>query len=122
MGRFLRILPIGVLLAAGAAKADDVGDQLDQARKLYESRDVAGAVSELEFAIEALKGQLSGQFLATFPQPPAGWAAEDKSPDEQAAMPFLGGGTVLGKIYRQQGGEAQIEATMMTGGSMLQGI
>jgi hypothetical protein len=110
-------------LSAAPAVADEIGDQLSTARDLYQQGDIAGAVSELEFAIEALKSRLGAQYLESFPAPAGGWSVVDKPAEEQAsAMPFLGGGTVLSKSYRQDGGSAQVDATLMTGGSFLQGI
>jgi hypothetical protein len=39
-----------------------------------------------------------------------------------AAVPFLGGGSVLQRGYRATSGDASISAQLMTGGSFLQGL
>jgi hypothetical protein len=110
-------------LATMSAQADEITDQLDQARQLYEAGDVAGAIGELEFAMQALKGRIAEDYRATFPPPAAGWTAQDAAPGEQAAaLPFLGGGAMLQRTYQQTNGAGRIEAQLMTGGSFLQGL
>jgi hypothetical protein len=119
----LPVVAIALALSAAAVSADEISDQLSTARDLYQSGDVAGAVSELEFTIEALKSRLGVQYLESFPEPAAGWSVAEKPAEEStAAMPFLGGGTVLARTYHQEAGSGQIDATLMTGGSFLQGI
>jgi hypothetical protein len=123
MRRTAPLTALALLLATGTAGADEITDQLSTARDLYNSGDIASAVSELEFALEALKGRLGAQYLESFPSPAEGWSVLEKPSDDQAAsIPFLGGGTVLARTYQQDGGSGQIDATLMTGGSFLQGI
>ena len=66
---------LAILVAAPiAARGDEIGDQLDQARRYYEAGDLAGAVSELEFVLQALRGRVSEALAATFPGAPEGAA------------------------------------------------
>ena len=58
------------------AWADEITDQLDQARGYYQEGDLTGAISELEFVLQALRGRIGQELLATFPPPPAGWTVE----------------------------------------------
>jgi hypothetical protein len=114
-------LAAALVLVPLAARADSLTDQLDQARKDYEQGDLSTAVSDLEFAIQELRGKLSTSYLATFPPAPAGWTVQDEKPDESAAV-MPGGGTMLKRTYRAATGEATIEAQLMTGGGFLQGL
>lgn len=107
-------------LAAASLRADEIADQIDAAKKLYEEGDLAGAVSELEFVMQALKAKFGEAFLATFPTPPEGWEVEADS-GKAGAVPFLGG-TNVSKTYRQVNGPGKIEAQLSTGGGMLQGL
>ncbi|MDW8342480.1 MAG: hypothetical protein RMK73_13440, partial [Geminicoccaceae bacterium] len=95
-------------------------EQLETAKQLYEEGDLAGAVRELEFAIEALRGKFGQAFLATFPEPPAGWQIAERS-GTASAIPLLGG-TNVSRTYRQVDGPGKIEAQLSTGGGMLQGL
>ena len=113
-------VPLVGLLVAGPAGADSVTDQIDQGKRLYEQGDVGGAVAELEFAVQELKGKQSAAYLATFPTPAAGWTLEEASGDDAANVPFLG--NTAKRTYRAQSGAGVIEAQLMTGGSFMQGI
>ncbi|MCL6606802.1 MAG: hypothetical protein K6T74_01805 [Geminicoccaceae bacterium] len=109
-----------LLLAVPAApRADEITDQLEAAKKLYEEGDLAGAVGELEFVLQALRGRVAEAFRATFPAPAEGWTVEEG--EKSGAIPFLGGSTVS-RTYRQVNGPGKIEAQLSTGGGMLQGL
>ena len=71
--RLLLALALG---ASAAARADEVTDQLDQASRYYQDGDITGAIGELEFVLQALRGRIGQELLATFPAPPDGWTAE----------------------------------------------
>src|SRR3954454_2915000 len=116
-----------LLFAAGlavpaAAHADEVSDQLDQARQYYQDGDVTGAISELEFVVQALRGKIGQQLLETFPAPPEGWTVEKGDDQGAAGMPFAAAGTMLSRTYRAPDGASSIEAQLMSGGGFLQGI
>jgi hypothetical protein len=120
--RRLEIVPALALagLAIAPAGADEITDQLDQARAFYEEGDIGGAIAELEFTIEALRGQIAAQLRETFPEPPPGWSVE-AGDGSGGANPFLGG-NVVSRTYRQDGGSGRIEAQLMTGGGFMQGL
>lgn len=115
-------LAVGLALAA-PARADSVTDQLDQARAYYGQGDIAGAIAELEFALQEMRGRLGSAYLATFPEPAPGWTLlPGESQEQGAAVPFPVGGSVLKRAYRNAAGDASIEARLMTGGGLLQGL
>jgi hypothetical protein len=115
------LLAGSLVLPTAATRADEITDQLDQARAYYDQGDVTGAIGELEFVLQALKGRIGEQLLATFPEPPAGWTVE-AGEQPQAAMPFAAAGTMLSRTYRSAAGDGSIEAQLMSGGGFLQGL
>ena len=113
----LLVLALG---ASAAARADEVTDQLDQASRYYQDGDITGAIGELEFVLQALRGRIGQELLATFPAPPDGWTAE--TADEAGAIPFVAAGTMLSRTYKSADGASSIEAQLMSGGGFLQGL
>jgi hypothetical protein len=114
-------LLLALLLAAPAAgRADEIGGQLDLARQYYQEGDLTGAIGELEFVLQALRGKIGQELLTTFPEPPDGWTVETAD-DSAGAIPFVAAGTMLSRTYRSPDG-ATIEAQLMSGGGFLQGL
>lgn len=107
------------LLAAAGARADNITDQLDQAKKYYQDGDIAGAIGELEFVLQEIKGKVGQAYIATFPDAPSGWTAGEVT--QEAGMPGLTG-TMLTRTYSQANGSGKIEAKLMTGGGFMQGL
>ena len=119
--RAVRCLLLVLALGASAsARADEVTDQLDQASRYYQDGDITGAIGELEFVLQALRGRIGQELLATFPAPPDGWTAE--TADEAGAIPFVAAGTMLSRTYKSADGASSIEAQLMSGGGFLQGL
>lgn len=104
-----------------ASRGDEIVDQLDQARRYYEAGDLTGAVGELEFVLQALRGRVSEALAATFPTAPEGWTAEAAGDPSSGAIPFVGG-NMVGRTYRSPDGAGSIEAQLLTGGGFLQGL
>ena len=98
------LLAGSLVLHTATTRADEITDQLDQARAYYGQGDVTGAIGELEFVLQALKSKIGEQLLATFPEPPAGWTVE-AGEQPQAAMPFAAAGTMLSRTYRSAAGD-----------------
>ena len=121
----MRLASLLVLAAALAlvapARADEVTDQLDQAKKYYDGGDLPGAIAELEFALQAMRGRIGQALLATFPPPPDGWTVREAEGQPQGQVPMMGSGTMLSRTY-SDGKEASIEAQLMSGGGFLQGL
>ncbi len=117
-----RVLLTVVLLPllAQPVLADEVTDQLDQARKLYEEGDIAGALAELEFATQAMRGKVGEAMLGAFPAAPKGWRIAEGG-GKAASVPFLGGSTVE-RSYEQEGGQGRMSAQIVSGGGFLQGL
>lgn len=112
-------------LAAANARADDISEGLQRARELYEQGDVAGALTETNFALNALQQKRSAAYLALFPAAPSGWTLEDAGDDDGGsalAARMMGGGVMVQREYTQDGGEGAIKATIMVENPMIQAL
>ena len=109
-----------LLASASAASADDIREQLDLAVGLYEEGDLAGAITELQFAIGEIQARLGRVYAETFPPAPAGWTAE--APSQEASPAFLGGGTIISRAYRENEGGGTMDAQLMIDNPMVQGL
>lgn len=117
----LLLSPILALpLAVGLVAADEVTDQLGEARRLYEAGDIPGALSELEFATQAIRAKVAEAMLQAFPPAPAGWRVEPAAGKAGSPVPFLGGSTVE-RTYLEEGG-GRMSAQILSGGGFLQGL
>ena len=106
---------------APARAADGVTEQIDQGRAYYEEGDYADAITELEFAINEIRGKLAGLYADTLPEAPEGWSAGE--PELQAGAAMFGGGTVIGREYREEGGgRGRVQAQLMVDNPMVQGM
>lgn len=116
---------LGMLLLPGGALAqDEVTEQIELGLELYQQEDYGSAITELEFAIEDIRQRVASRIAATFPEPPAGWSADEVQGGGSgaAAAMFGGGGTALKRRYDQDDGAAQLDATMMVDNPMVQAM
>jgi hypothetical protein len=115
------ILP--ALLIAGAhpspVHADDVTDQIDQARKAYQQHDLPTAVAALEAAANLLRQAQADALKSVLPPAPPGWNA-DAIDTSAASAAVLGVGTTVSRTYHN--GNQQVEAQIITDSPMLQGM
>lgn len=108
------LLPIIV----GPALSDEVIDQIEIGKKNYVEGDYAAAVTEFEFALGALRSKLSALFMATMPEPPAFWAAEQAALNGGTAL--FGGGMMITREYREQKGDGKVKAELVVDSPMVQ--
>ncbi|MBD3894795.1 hypothetical protein IEI94_02875 [Halomonas sp. ML-15] len=125
--RTLGIALLGSVLTlpvTASALADDVVEQIELGLELYQEEDYGGAIAELEFAINDIRSLVSGRIAETFPEPPAGWSAEEahSAGNGGAAALLGGGGAMLERQYREDDGNGQMEATLMVDNPMVQGM
>jgi len=124
---YMALLGSGLLLSAsGAVLSDEVKEQIELGLQLYEEQDYGAAITELEFAITEMRKLISDRISETFPDAPPGWtAAEAESQAGGAGLAGLfggGGGTMLERKYRQEGGNGQMDASLMIDSPMIQGL
>ena len=104
-------------LAAQSGKADPFEEALRESVKQYR----AGKMPEASQALEQAKGILeklkSEQMGSALPDPPAGWEAEDMKTEDVG--PFLGGGKVVKKLYKNKSGQQQVQLEVFYGSSLI---
>jgi hypothetical protein len=108
-----------VIASAGAARADEVEDSIQEATKAYQAGDYQGATSSLEYAAQLVRQKRGGALQTALPQPLGGWTAEDAKAEAVSAMMF-GGMTSAERVYRK--GDASITVRILTDSPMLQGM
>lgn len=84
--------------ALAPARADDIRDAIEEARRAYQANDLAAAKAALDVASQLI-AQRSASGLARFlPAPPTGWTADEAETDASAAAMF-GGGLIAKRRY-----------------------
>ncbi|HVI51583.1 MAG TPA: hypothetical protein VM661_10265 [Candidatus Sulfotelmatobacter sp.] len=99
-----------VLMIGGVfpAYADDVANNIEQARAAYAKGDALHTLSALQAAQTAVYGKLADQFGKAMPAAPAGWEA---SAPESQSLDSIGGGLTVTKGFTK--GEATLNATLV---------
>jgi hypothetical protein len=110
----------GLLVLPLPVAADEITEQLDLAKELYEEGDLDAAVTELQYAIGEIQAKLGDAFAETFPPPPAGWSAGEATREAGAA--FMGGGTMVNREYTQDAGNGRMNAQLIIDNPMIQGM
>jgi hypothetical protein len=100
-------IPLALMLVALSAlqvlAADDVIDAIDQARKAYQSGDLANAKQSLDLASQLIGQKNAEAFAALLPAPLAGWKAEKA---QTAAVGNVGfGASTASRSYTNAKGE-----------------
>jgi len=115
-----RVSTIAALLLIGGAPAlaDDVIDQIEVGRQNYVEGDYAAAITELEFALNSVRNKLSALFMATMPEPPALWTAEQAKLNSSAAL--IGGGMMISRKYSEQKGHGKVKVELVVDSPMVQ--
>lgn len=110
---------IGLLLVGGSsAAADDILDQIEAGKGYYADGDHVAAITEFEFALNALRTELATMLMATMPPSPVLWSAEEPALDNGAAV--FGGGMMISRTYQEQKGGGTILAELMLDSPMVQ--
>lgn len=108
-----------LLLTGGlSASADEVIDQIEIGKRYYVEGDYAGAITELEFALNEVRGKLSALFMATMPEPPAFWSADEAAID--AGTILFGGGIMITRAYQEMKGGGKVKAELVVDSPMVQ--
>ena len=119
--RHVAALGIGMVLLGAAAPvlADDVTDQLDEARKAYDAKDLATAAAALGAAQDLIRQQSADAWKTMLPEPLPGWTA-DEATSATAGAALLGGGTNVTRVYRNGGDSVTVE--LLTDSPVMQGL
>jgi hypothetical protein len=118
------LVTCGLVLAAlaihpGAALADEILGQIEEAIVLYKQGDYAGAASGLDFAATQIRQLQAGRVSEALPEPLTGWKAAEA---ETAAMSgaMFGGGITAERSYVKD--DAQVDIQIVGEAPMLQAV
>jgi hypothetical protein len=103
----LRTIVVALAVSAAAISAraaDDIVDAIDQARKAYQSGDLAGAKQSLDLASQLIGQKNAESFVALLPAPLAGWKAE-KAQANAIGAAMLGGASAASRQYTNAKGD-----------------
>lgn len=113
----LRVIGVIAALGCGAtAVADDTTDSLEEARKLYENGDIAGALREARWAVELLEQQRQAEVTKLFRDEIAGYTGGQLG--SQKAL----GITHTERPYTQDGRTVTVTLTGGSSGAALGGL
>jgi hypothetical protein len=97
----MTLLTIGV--ACGSARADDITDALDAARKSYQSGDLATAKQSADLASQLIGQKNAESFVTLLPKPLAGWTADEAQATAVGSTAF--GASQARRSYARSNGE-----------------
>jgi hypothetical protein len=115
--RIIATLTLPLALFCTAPQADEVTDQLDMARKAYDSGELRSAIQALNFATAGIQQRMNDQVLKLLPEPLTGWQA-DAAQAESGGIAAMVAGTILSRTYRRPDG-AQGELRLMADSPMM---
>lgn len=118
------VLASTLLFSASAhAQEDEVVEQVNMGLELYQEQEYGAAITELEFAIEDIRKQMSGLIAETFPPAPDGWTAgEVESASGGAALMGGGSGATLKRTYSEDDGDGKLDAQLLVDNPMVQAM
>jgi hypothetical protein len=108
---------LALALTAPSLQADEVTDELDAARKAYETGELRGAIQALNFATARIQEHINDQLLKLLPEPLAGWQA-DAAQSEAGGIAAMVAGNVMSRTYRREDG-AEVELRLMADSPMM---
>ncbi len=118
MEREAAIVIMSLLMSGGSVSADEIIDQVEIGKQHYVEGNYAAAITEFEFALGTLRGKLSALFVATMPDPPVLWTAEEA--DSNSGTALFGGGLMITREYHEQKGEGKVKAELVIDSPMAQ--
>ncbi|MFQ5836076.1 MAG: hypothetical protein ACE5HR_09185 [bacterium] len=116
----LLVVILGVMGIAGA-RADEISDTIERAKKLYQEGKYSEASSELQFVVGQIQNLQAEQLKKLLPDPLPGWTAEEAS-GSAAPMGLFGGGVSASKTYHKEDTGESVEIQILTESPLLQTV
>ena len=104
------VLALAVALPASALAADEVLDAMDQARKAYQSGDLASAKQSLDLASQLIGQKNAEAFGTLLPAPLAGWKGDEVQTNSVGAVGF-GASTASRNYTNSKGDNVTVQIT-----------
>jgi len=99
--------------------ADEVSDAISEGLNHYKKGDLTNAAAQLDYAATLIRQQKAGKITAVFPDPMAGWTAEEAESNSAGGM-MLGGGITANRSYYK--GDNSVEIELVMDSPMLQSV
>jgi hypothetical protein len=103
-----------------AAQRDNILQAIDQAARQYQADDLAGAVSNLDYASQLIRQKKSERMKALLPEALPGWLAKTATAQTLGVAVF-GGGTTVSRDYFTASGTA-VSVEIVSDSPVLQSI
>jgi hypothetical protein len=110
----IRTLTAGLALTAflsSALQADEITDQIDAARKSYESGELRASIQGLQFAVAGIQEKVNLALLQLLPEPLEGWNAEDAKATSAGMAAMIAGTNLTRHYFRDDGASVEISIT-----------
>jgi hypothetical protein len=104
--RFLTLIAIFATLAP--LRADDATDNIDAAKKSYESGNYSEALQSLDAANQFIRQKKAEQVIKLLPDAPKDWTASEPE-SEVAATALMGGGVTAKRSYSRGNSSVNIK-------------
>lgn len=104
-------------VSAQSGKVEPFEDALRESVKHYRSGNIAEASAALDEAKAIMEKAKSAQLGDALPDPPSGWEADEMKTEDVG--PFLGGGKVVKKLYKNKTGQQQVQLEVFYGSSLI---
>jgi hypothetical protein len=105
------------LTLVGPTSADEVTDQLDEGKRLYEAGELRKSVETLNFAVAKIQETITSELMKLFPEPLEGWTG-DAAQAQSGGLASMITGTHLSRRYTRADG-AEITLSMMADSPMM---
>ena len=109
-----------VLSGWAPARADDVTDSFDRARKAYEAGQIAKTREEIGLAGTLLAQKRVAQLAALLPAAPRGWTAKDVSNEAGGAMAMAIVGISAERVYER--GDQRLTLSVIADSPIVAGL
>jgi hypothetical protein len=105
------------LALAGPAAADEVTDQIDEGKRLYEAGELRKSVETLNFAVAKIQEAITSALMTLFPEPAEGWTAEAAEAQSGGIASMITGTHLTRRYVRADG--AEVTLSMMADSPMM---
>ncbi len=93
---------------SGGLAAEGVLEEIDSARKLYESGDLDGSLKALDGSANLIRDQMRSRLLGIFPEPLEGWRADPPRMRSDPATIAIAGTNVSRRYSREDGSQVKL--------------
>lgn len=106
-GSVTLLLLVTLQMPPGLA-SEGVVEEIDSARKLYESGDLDGSLNALDGAADLIKDQRRSHIHGLFPEPLEGWNADAPQIRSDPATVAIAGTNVSRRYFREDGSQVKL--------------